>query len=249
VIKNYNPANDDIDTFWVDDELINGCKPATIVNTVGNFIGAFQQYYHDKQCNPGIYTARSWWMSYMRDANDLMPLWQSDLEFWLAQYPRRDLIYKQLPSWDALKAYYPSGWTAAIDPPRVGRTMKEVGLWQWSGGPILPGIKGAIDINWIKSDWLAKHTKTGVVIPPDDPGEEENIVDQLAVTYTAQTYNQIVRDAPGTTGINKIGTLTKGQVLTGLQDVRILSYNSVWGKFASVGGWVAFVHGGTVYLK
>ena len=124
-------------------------------------------------------------------------------------------------------------------------------MWQISDRYIFHGGTTRLDLNVFRGSYedLKEFFDSDPGIVDDPTDEETETVEQLAINYTALKSGQIVRDAPGTTGTNKIGTLTKGQVLTGLQDVRILSYNSVWGKFASVGGWVAFVHGGTVYLK
>jgi GH25 family lysozyme M1 (1,4-beta-N-acetylmuramidase) len=156
VIANWRQQYDDL-PFAVDIELSRGLKGVELIDCVGNFIGHFEAHYHEK---PILYTSKyGFWETYMRDEQGLLPKWQTEYDFWLAQYPF--VTYPRITcTWQQLKSYYPGLWTPSIAPPRDGMKMHSVPIHQWTGDKfILPGIQGPIDLNFIKQDWLESHRR------------------------------------------------------------------------------------------
>lgn len=172
VSANWNPEMDDLSPFWIDNELTRGKTGPAIVDCVGNFVGAFEDRFNEK---PGFYSRKTWWEPTMRDAYGLMPLWQVEYEFWLAQYPWK-ATQNLVTDWLALRNYYPGGMTTNIDPPRTNMKMKPVVGWQWAGGPILPGIDGPIDLSWFEDTWLSAHTRNKVVKPVLDYNQKTDLM-------------------------------------------------------------------------
>jgi GH25 family lysozyme M1 (1,4-beta-N-acetylmuramidase) len=156
VIRNWLFEYDDL-PFCVDVELTGGKTGPQIVDCVGNFLGAFEGVFKYK---PVIYTGKYWfWQTYMKDATGKLPLWQSEYDFWLAQYPLKS-DPRVTCTWEQLKQYYATGWTKAIDPRDAKHPMRPAALWQWSGDKfILPGIQGPIDLNWVPEEWIEKNKK------------------------------------------------------------------------------------------
>ena len=90
-----------------------------------------------------IYTGGWWWNEFIRP----IPRWQAEQDFWLAFYPFTTKPKVKL-TWENLKNWYPRNWIYPLH--GGGRVV----LWQWSGDKfLLPGVSGAIDLNFAEPEW------------------------------------------------------------------------------------------------
>lgn len=232
VIKNWKPQYDDL-PFVADIELTRGLSGNQLIKLYGNFLGNFEAYFHEK---PMIYTGKYWfWQTYMVDNYGNLPSWQTEYDFWLAQYPLASSP-RYIITWDQLKQYYPIGWPTPINALNNGVSMRPVAGWQWSGDKmILPGISGPIDLSFFPVDWVNSHLRGNINPPPIIPP-----------TPTFQPYAAMInaflglniRTGPGIT-YNKISAIP---YFTGIKRtvITILDENNGWGKvdYNNYSGWV-----------
>lgn len=81
-------------------------------------------------------------IGYMKDRGRLLKPWLHEINFWIALWvqPRKTVRC----TWDDLRRYYPPS------APNLPSDLPDPVIWQWSGDRfLLPGIKGAIDLNFI----------------------------------------------------------------------------------------------------
>lgn len=215
--------------------------------------GVLSKHYHDsavflasRVARPvTIYTR----ISFMQEYAPGMREWVGNYNVALAQYPYDGT--RQVVDWEEFMRYH----MPLADGPKLGMNITEWRHWQISGDKfLLPGIYAEptgdrlspVDIDVFNGS--LSELRNGVVDPPcPEPEEEEEM---LAIDYQALVQGQKIRTAPRVALDTLTGrTLNAGDILTGLQDMTVLSSSDVWAKFESVEGWVAVVHGGTQFLK
>lgn len=95
---------------------------------------------------------------FINDRGRLVKNWLSEIQFWLALWKHPKRIVRC--SWPELSTYFPS------DPPEIPTGFPSPAIWQWSGDRfLLPGIKGAIDLNFIIQPETVLLPGNGIVRP------------------------------------------------------------------------------------